>query len=349
MHVNQVSTFLYRLVILGLMGAFLVNLLIHILIIIQRWFLFPNLDSSFLSEFDSLLFSSSITFLTTLSLILGFLYVHDQRILRLRQKTGRRTSLDRDGLQVLNRDFNIETSIIHEDDPFGDWKIYTQDFPEHVLEELHSQFLQAQKEVEENTEGTPKSSEMYLEIRTLPHLPSLLERDQVGLFTKKKVPKWSLFYWTGDLGVAWSDSALDLPTDAHMNRRTLISLDGVDFFQGGSQIQRSSCAVLANFFWCNTSTTPHLKSPYYLLPPHFLGVPNCVYVTTKKDGQVCSALLAFKEIKKDEQILMFTGFSSQSKIIDRHLKLYSAIPWVAFLAMLITLKQLYICYLIIGR
>ena len=301
----------------------------------------------FFKELTPLIFSSQSLFLGTLALVLGLLYLHDQKILSLRQQSGSRFSLDPQGIMHLNQTLQLETQIMHEDDPFGQWKLHSPPeedapFSPQFLTHLHTQFQDYQEQLEINQEGIPRRCDTYLEVRTLPHLPSVLERQQVGVFTTQNVPQWSLFYWTGDLGVAYSHHRHDLATSTHMNRRTLAILNEVDFFQGGSLNQRSNCGVLANFFWCNSSTTPNHDTPYYLLPPHFLGMPNCVYVTTKKEGQICSGLLAFKEIKADEQLLMFVGFDAKSKAIDRHLKLYALIPWLVFFTLLTLCLQLYL-------
>ena len=121
----------------------------------------------------------------------------------------------------------------------------------------------------------------------------------------------------GDTHIIHDSERHLLSSTLKMNRRTLASFGEVRFFQGGDPQQRSGCGVLANFFWCHTHSTPNHLSPYWLLPSNYLGAANCVYVTTKKDGRLCSALLAFKALKADEQILMFTGHDQEVKAVER--------------------------------
>lgn len=154
----------------------------------------------------------------------------------------------------------------------------------------------------------------YLEASTLPHLPQIENRDQLGLFALRTIPAQRIFLWESDLGVARSSARFRLPTPVKMNRRTLCSQHGLDLFQGGGRDQRSNASILANFYWCHSESTPQKNGRFLIFPPHFLGTPNCEYVTTlNAQGVPCSGLKTLRSIEKNEQILMYTG-STQSML-----------------------------------
>ena len=294
-----------------------------------------------ISLFETALMSPVATCLVVCALLLGFVYLHDREILKRRQQSGESASLDHEGIQEINQQFKLETEIIHEDEICDAWSIYHDDLSAELMRQVEAQFIRYQADFEENQEGIPRRCEEHLEVRALPALPKLFDREQVGLFAKRPIPPWTLFYWGGDLGVARSADRALLPKVTDMNRRTFVRFDGVDIFQGGSPTQRSGCGVLANYFWCHTQSTGAAQSTYRLLPFNFLGHPNCVYVTTKKGQHMCSALLSFSEIKRGEQILMFTGSEEQSKWVDRRLRLYRAAPILTSLALLCSLIKIY--------
>ena len=285
------------------------------------------------------IWSLSSTLLSALGLCLGVIYLHDETRLAQRQTSGRRFPLDQMGIDQLNDAMGLETVIVHEDDHSEVWCVYSSSIEPDVLERLRESYKHYQSTVEANLEGVPRRAEQFLDVRALPDLPSLNERHQVGLFAAQDIPAWSLFYWSGDLGVA-HQSDHHLSETVQMNRRTLVTLNGVDFFQGGSERQRSMSGVLANFYWCDSQSTHAAQCDYRVLPPHFLGEPNCVYVTTRRGQVVCSGLLAFKEIKANDQLLMFTGSDEQSRAIERRLNFYRMLPYLALVGFSIPVLQL---------
>jgi hypothetical protein len=293
----------------------------------------------------TLLYSNMLSTLEIVCFLLIFLYLHDYKILKIRQHIGESASLDLSGIRYINQNFQLDTVIIHEDEDCGRPKMYQHSLSRYSAVDLNNEFQQYeqyQREFEENLEGIPRQGEAFIRVSTLPHLPLVSHqknREQVGLFSVQNIPQWSLFYWMGDIHVIHNSERHLLSSTVKMNRRTLASFDEVNFFQGGDSQQRSGCGVLANFFWCNTRSTPSSLSPYWILPSHFLGEPNCVYVTTKKDGQLCSALLVFKEIRANEQILMFIGSDQEAKTVERYVRFYKVIPLLAGCGLGLTLLK----------
>ena len=275
--------------------------------------------------------------------ILIFFYLHDYTLLKRRQQIGDSASLDREGIQYINQNFQLETVIIHEDEDCQPPKRYQHSSSQYTASSFHNerqQFELYQRDFEEILEGVPRRGETFLKVSTLTHLPLLSHqhnREQVGLFAQQDIPEWSLFYWIGDIHIIHNSERQLLSSAVKMNRRTLATFDEISFFQGGDLQQRSGFGVLANFFWCHTHSTPSDLSPYWILPFHFLGEANCVYVTTKREGYLCSALLAFKEIKADEQILMFTGSEEEVRMVERRIKFYKMIPTLAGCSLGLTL------------
>ena len=266
-------------------------------------------------------------------------YVRDRARLSRYRETGRVFDLDPRGVEEINDELNLEFELLHEDDRSQDWCVYSSDLSPERLEALRGDYARFEATVEENLEGTPLHSERALHVRTLPNLPPLGHRAQVGVFASRVIPQWSLFYWSGDLGVARSSERELLSKSARMNLRTLTTIDGFDLFQGGSEVQRSGIGVLANYSWCDTSSTPKEGCDYRLLPPHYLGDANCVYVTTRRGDEVCSALLSIREIERGEQLLMFTGSNAQNQSIDARVRLYRRAPLAIWLSVAIpTLK-----------
>ena len=294
-----------------------------------------------INSLNTILFSPIATLVIISSLLLGLVYLYDLKVLQTLKFSRKIGSLDQERIHDLNHVLGLETEIVHEDEPCDKWSIYQSDIPADLMERVKAQFMRFQADFEVNQEGIPRKCEDYLEVRSLPNLPQVFDRDQVGLFATQPIPQWTLFYWVGDLGVARSSDHATLPRVARMNRRTLMSFEGVDIFQGGSQTQRSGCGVLANYFWCHTQSTPAVQSVYRLLPFNFLGQPNCVYVTTKKDQRLCSALLSFAEVKKGDQILMYTGSEEQSRLIDRRLRAYRVTPFIASFGLICSLIKVY--------
>ena len=335
------------------------NLLIVIMTLFNTIYLLPPLNPAQFIELDlniisqdleffriinslnKILFSPVAALMIISGLLLGLVYLYDLKRFQTLSFSKKIGSLDRKRIQNTNRVLELETEIIHEDEPCDEWSVYQSDISADLMGRVKAQFMKFQSNFEENQEGVPRKCEEYLEVRLLPNLPKVFDRDQVGLFATRPIPQWTLFYWVGDLGVARSSDHSILPRVAHMNRRTLMSFEGIDIFQGGSQIQRSGCGVLANYFWCHTQSTPAVQSTYRLLPFNFLGQPNCVYVTTKKDQRLCSALLSFSEIKKGDQILMYTGSEEQSRLIDRRLATYRIAPFIASFGLICSLIKVY--------
>ena len=287
------------------------------------------------SLFFSFLHSDFVGVLEMISVLLIFPYLHDYRIMKRRQQTGESASLDREGIQYINENFQLNTVIIHEDDDCSPPQRYQSTaslFNDSSFSNERREFDKYQREHEENLEGIPRQGEVYLKVSTLPYLPLLSEEDnrqQVGLFAAQDIPQWSLFYWIGDTHIIHDSERHLLSSTVKMNRRTLATFDNVSFFQGGDSQQRSGCGVLANFFWCHTQSSPKSLSHYWILPPHFLGEANCVYVTTKKEGRLCSALLAFKALRVNEQLLMFTGTDLENRAIERRIRLFHLLPLIA--------------------
>ena len=288
-----------------------------------------------ISLFFTFLYSDLLSAIEVTCVLLIFPYLHDYKILKRRKQTGDSASLDQAGIQYINQNFQLDTVIIHEDDHCGPPKIYKHSLSQYTdssFYDVRLQFDHYQRQFDENIEGIPRRGETYLNVNTLPYLPVLSHRsarEQVGLFARQDIPQWSLFYWIGDTHIIHDSERHLLSSTVRMNRRTLATFDDVSFFQGGDPQQRSGCGVLANFFWCHTESTPKALCPYWILPSHFLGEANCVYVTTKKEGHLCSALLAFKALKANEQLLMFTGHDQEDKTIERRIRLYHLLPLIA--------------------
>ena len=325
---------LYRLILIG----FTLNALLYI---IPPELVYPHSHQG-LRDYP-IVVSQIATVFSVICLYLGLFYVHDQEHLLRLQSTGREFTLDQRGINEINQSLEVESEIIHEDEDFGSWSIYSPTLSHDLLDHLSERYTQYEAKLDVNQEGVPIRFEDHIVVRTLPYLPLVHHREQVGLFATQTIPSWSLLYWTGDIGVAYASDQHRISKVAHMNRRTLVTMEGVDFFQGGSEQQRSGSAILANFFWCDTKTTDLTQSDYRILPANFLGEPNCVYVTTLKGDTACSALLSFKEIQEDEQLLMFTGSAQQGLSIDRRLRLYHLIPFIILIALVIPILQLSLC------
>lgn len=291
------------------------------------------------------LYSNLLSILEITCSFFIFLYLHDYNILKKRQQIGEKAYLSLEGIAQINQKFQLETIIIHEDTDCGSPNVYKHRSSTYELKDFEDElqlFDHYQKNFDVNLEGIPRKSETYLHVCTLPHLPSVThkkKRLQVGLFATQKIPQWSLFYWNGDIDIIHNSERHLLSPTVKMNRRTLASFGEVSFFQGGDAQQRSGCGVLANFFWCNTQSTAMSLSPYWILPAHFLGEPNCIYVTTKKEDKLCSALLTFKDIEADEQILMFTGSDKEVQVLDRWIQVYKAIPILVGASLLFTVLK----------
>ena len=268
----------------------------------------------------TLLFSSIGTAGISLVLLLGVAVALDERVTKRRNLRGETFQLDREGVATLNIDLQLETLILHEDEPADRFSFYADGLSaddESLLEERFSEYV-ATYQPEEG--GEEISFEDNVEVSTLPYLPLVNDRSQLGLFARAPLKKGSVLVWDSDIGVARSDERDILDLTAHMNRRTLFQAEGFDFFQGGSEIQRSNPALLGNFFWCHTESTSAERRSHLVMPPHYLGAPNCVYITTLKGGQLCSGLMTFAHIKAGEQLLMFTGngrnlFAVQTRLV----------------------------------
>ena len=281
----------------------------------------------------SLLTTRWITDLVTLGLLLGVIEAYDQRVTRLRRSRGKSFSLDRAGIAQINEELEINTEILHEDDREEVFVSLPKPTHTDLADQLRDAFERYQIETIPKGSGTPRPIEEYLEVCTLPYLPKCEGRVQVGLFAKKDIPVDTLFYWHSDLGVARSEDRHVLDPIVNMNRRTLTTLNGYDYFQGGGSRQRSGPGVLANFFWCNTDTTNINASSHILMPPNFLGDANCGYATVKREHQLCSALVSFREICAGDQILMFTG-SGKNLMAIRYRLILSYLVRLIFPALL---------------
>lgn len=157
----------------------------------------------------------------------------------------------------------------------------------------------------------------YLEASTLPNLPQLEGRAQLGLFATLSIPARRLFLWESDLGVARASARATLPDPVRMNRRTLCAHQGLELFQGGGPEQRSNASILANFYWCHSESTPRGQGRFLIYPPHYFGPPNCEYVTTlNAQGAPCSGLKTLRQIAPGEQLLMYTGSAQSAMTIQ---------------------------------
>jgi len=178
-----------------------------------------------------------------------------------------------------------------------------------ALEGLQASHLHAQLALEPSLKLSA-----HLEAATLPQLPPIEGREQLGLFATQELPAQRLFLWESDLGVARAEARAHLPSAVRMNRRTLHRHKGVEVFQGGGEDQRSNASILANFYWCHSESMPRTKGRFLIYPPHYFGAPNCEYVTTlNAHGTPCSALKTLRVIEPGEQLLMYTG-STQSAL-----------------------------------
>lgn len=273
-------------------------------------------------------------------------------------------SLDGQGCRSLNRDFGLSYTLLDE-----------RHHPCEVIS--FGEVSQAQLDAVDEVLRAPLKYEKYLstsltsldrfsmstfeeraEVRTLPYLPSISGRPQLGIFSKQAIPAGTAFLWRSDLGICPASSTLPrqklFDEVTLFNRRALLSIDGVEVFQGAGPRQASNPGTLINFSWCHTESTPAETSPYRLLPPHDLGPPNCYFCTViaseihsdkstvlaeqAVSGQLCSAIVTYREIPAGQQLLAFTGHGASlrsvmiRRLISRTLELLSPalliLPWL---------------------
>ena len=189
----------------------------------------------------------------------------------------------------------------------------------------HDQLTQLQQEFyehcvyEHHADPTAFDFHQSCYLGDLPHLPQIQGRDQWGLFAQQTIAKNTILPWISDLGVVHVNDIDQLDESVQMNRRRLYSDQNWEIFQSAGPKQRSNPSLLANFFWCQTPNMNTTRSPFILYPPHFLGKPNCVYITCKFQSHIHSALLAWREISQGDQILMYTG--SGYAIVNLYIRL----------------------------
>ena len=297
---------------------------------------------------NSILFSNVVSHLITLAILLVMITLYDQRITEYRNKIGIDIALDHDGIQEINTLLNLETHIMHEDEDIGRFIGYHKETSVAKYARLELAFKRYQDQLyqdqlKDDELAIPRSIQEYLKLSTLPNLPYIDHREQVGLFAIKPIPTKTIFYWDSDIGIAKTDERDLLQSDVVMNRRTLTTIEGFDFFQGGSKTQRSGPAVLANFFWCHTHSTGIAENKHILMLPNFLGSPNSIYITTKnKDKKLCSALMIVGEIQEGDQLLMFTGSEDNLVAIKYRLSISFLIKVLTPAILIIPFLKLYL-------
>ena len=255
-----------------------------------------------------------------LLLALGGAVTLDQARLHARKTRGLRYALDQAGIADLMSEVGPVVRLCAEEDlepvlveydelATGGATPLDTDLVREAVEGLQTSHVHAKLALDPSLKLS-----IYLEAATLPQLPQVEGRDQLGLFATQRIPAQRLFLWESDLGVARSGARAQLPSAVRMNRRTLHTHGGLEVFQGGGEEQRSNASILANFYWCHSESMPRTKGRYLIYPPHYFGSPNCEYVTTLNAyGTPCSALKTLREIDPGEQLLMYTG-STQSAL-----------------------------------
>lgn len=276
-----------------------------------------------------------------ISLIIVFMVALDldERVLKQRQSSKMHIDLDVDHIHLLNESQWIETHILTDQDQ-AIWSCYSK-INESDLKTLQEEVLH-KCEIDESTKSA-QFCDLYThcELAVLPQLPQIQMRDQWGLFAKEEISKNKILPWVGDWGVIRLDELDDLTDVMHMNRRRLYRNQTFEVFQGGGIGQRSNPAIFANFFWCQTPSMTSKKSPFILYPPHFLGIPNCVYVTYKHQGHVYSGLQSWRDIKAGDQILMYTGSGYALWTLYIRLFLIQAIKMIYPATLLLLILQVY--------
>jgi hypothetical protein len=261
---------------------------------------------------------SAVSVIISLIIIFMVALDLDERVLKQRQSSKMHIDLDADHIQLLNESQWIETHILADhDQPV--WSCYSE-VNESDLKILQEEFMH-KCEVDESTQSA-QYCDLYThcELAVLPQLPQIQMRDQWGLFAKEDISKNKILPWVSDWGVIRLDELDDLADVARMNRRRLYRNQTFEIFQGGGIGQRSNPAIFANFFWCQTPSMTSKKSPFILYPPHFLGIPNCVYVTWESQGRMHSGLQSWRDIQAGDQILMYTG--SGYALWNLHIRLF---------------------------
>ena len=275
-----------------------------------------------------LLDHSIIGTLLVLTIILRVAIKLDEIILKKRQSNGLIINITEEELTLFNQSECLETPLLQAASFQQIAPQYIQYSDEVNLTSYEQESLALLKKEFHNTceidhdllkESQLITLEEHCLIADFPHLPLIQDREQWGLIARTDIPKNSLLPWVSDWGVIKTADFELLDDTETMNRRRLYRDQSWEVFQGGGRQQRSNPALLANFFWCQTPSMATSKSPFMLYPPHFLGIPNCAYVTCRSEQGVHSGLLAWRNIKAGEQILMYTG--SGSALINLYVRL----------------------------
>jgi len=302
---------------------------------------YTSFSSAWLEGTGELFVPSSLALILSLRVMVSL----DRARLRRRARRGERYELSAEGLTALNAELRPAVALCDEEGFEAELVEYDErsDGRAEPLGELQVSSALAglsalTRSADIALEPALKLKE-YLEAATLPELPALEGRAQLGLFCTREVPAGHIFLWESDLGVARSSARGALPMSVTMNRRTLYRGGGLEIFQGGGPEQRSNASILANFYWCHSESTSGSLGRNLLYPPHYFGPANCEYVTTlNSHGAPCSGLKTLRALSAEEQLLMYTG-SAQSALNAQLRELLvsaiclcapacSALPWL---------------------
>ena len=274
--------------------------------------------------------------LSTLLLLIATAARFDKAKIKARGEIGRRLPLTLEGVKALNEHLQGRVTLCHESEHPRELVLYEERgvgelkgemaLDEGSLERVVSALrgLGDQLWLEESSRSAERSASLHLELSleehleavTLPHLPLLGGRAQLGLVTRESVPRGARFLWESDLGVARAEARGALPSEVNMNRRTLVSEAGLELFQGAGSEQRSNASVLGNFYWCHSESTRATQGRLLIYPPNYLGQANCEYITTlSAEGYPCSALRTLRALDQGEPLLMFTGSTRQTLMV----------------------------------
>ena len=245
--------------------------------------------------------------------------------------------LTKEGIKIMNEQAGLHIKLIHDDDlepkliELGRNALREGSLKGLALNLINDPIINAEDEgslsspLSQLGQGEVFLIEDYLEVRTLPLLPLISGRQQLGLFATRPIPIGAHFIWRSDYAVVYGN--LDqLPVSEKINRRPLAKFSSqtseTTLIQSGGDLLRSNPITLANFSWCHTESVSASESSYRILPPNDLGKPNCHFKTIAMNSgpqatqgrptsglspSLHSALVTFRALNSGDQLLIFSG------------------------------------------